>query len=172
MDETLLLLFCRGILSHTFLAVIHHDLTLMYTYAPIYIHTVSVLLASVPSSVVCLLGLVWELCQAAICGFMLYEQWLCVWAGCLWMALLLWLFFFPSFCLYRLCVSLLLPPCTWEGMVDKGVGVLVATVAFCEGLWLWLHMSAGAGWVEELTCLFPAWRPLKEYTKFCRGSLD
>lgn len=36
-DQTLLLLFCRGILPNTFLAVIHHELTLMYTYAHIYI---------------------------------------------------------------------------------------------------------------------------------------
>ncbi len=141
----------------------------------IHTHTlenVSVLLASVPSSVpVCLLGLVWvfstELCQAAICGFMLYEQWLCFWAGCLRMALLLWLFFSVS----RVFVSLLLPPCTWAGMVDEGVRGSVACACSyssfsCEGLWLWLPLFAGTGWVEELTCLFPVWRLLKEYTKF------
>lgn len=170
-------LFCRGILGnlHVHFMLCDPDVHICtHIYTPM-LENVSVLLVSVPSSVpVCLLGLVWvfstELCQAAICGFMLYEQWLCLWAGRRRMALLLWLFFFLSIEF----VSLLLPPCTWAGMVGEGVQGFVACACnyrsfFCESLWLWLPVSAGTGWVEELTCLFPVWRLLKEYTKFFGG---
>lgn len=67
-------------------------------------------------------------------------------------------------------VSLLLPSCTWAGMVGEGIRGFVACACsyrgFCEDLWLWLPLCVGTGWVEELTCLFPVWRLLKEYTKF------
>lgn len=91
-------------------------------YTPMREH-VSVL--SVFGGVICphLVSWVWLesflLCRAAICSCVLYEQWLCFWAGGLWMTRLLWLLLLsPEF------VSLLLSPCTWAGMVGVGEGGL------------------------------------------------
>lgn len=125
---------------------------------------VSVLLVSVPSSVpVCVLGLV-----GAVCGLVVLFpgrgacEWLFFCCGC-------------RFCLQEF-VSLLLPPCPWAGMGRVSVACSYCSFFyyyyyyyhFCAGLWL-LAAGAGFGWVEELTCLFPVWRLLKEYTKFFLG---